>query len=90
MHEYLSWRAGDLDPYRLAAQTQVIRVVAMVAAKLGVDARRDRERQRIIEDLTRREFGSGDDLRLPMPIKRCDFGVVTGRYLAKIGLRACN
>jgi hypothetical protein len=30
MHEYPPWRADDLDPYRLAAQTQVIRVVAMV------------------------------------------------------------
>ena len=49
MHEYLSWPADDLDPYRLAAQTQVIRVVAMVAAKVGVEARRDRERQRILE-----------------------------------------
>ena len=28
MHDYLSWPAADLDPYRLAAQTQVIRVVA--------------------------------------------------------------
>ena len=35
MAEYLSWPAGGLDPYRLAAQTQVIRVVAMVAAKAG-------------------------------------------------------
>jgi hypothetical protein len=60
MHECLSWPADDLDPYRLAAQTQVIRVVAMVAAKVGVDARRDRERQRILEDLTRREFGAGE------------------------------
>src|SRR5215472_12613962 len=33
MREYLSWPAEGLDPYRLAAQTQVIRVVAMVAAK---------------------------------------------------------
>jgi hypothetical protein len=33
MHDYLSWPADGLDPYRLAAQTQVIRVVAMVAAK---------------------------------------------------------
>ena len=36
MAEYLSWPADALDPYRLAAQTQVIRVVAMVAAKAGV------------------------------------------------------
>ena len=33
MAEYLSWPADGLDPYRLAAQTQVIRVVAVVAAK---------------------------------------------------------
>jgi hypothetical protein len=32
MHDYLSWSADDLDPHRLAAQTQVIRVVVMVAA----------------------------------------------------------
>ena len=29
-----SWPAEGLDPYRLAVQTQVIRVVAMVAAKV--------------------------------------------------------
>ena len=57
MHDYLSWPADDLDPYRLAAQTQVIRVVAMVAAKVGVDARRERERDRILAEMTRREFG---------------------------------
>jgi hypothetical protein len=34
--EYLSWPADALDPYRLATQTQAIRVVAMVAAKAGV------------------------------------------------------
>jgi len=35
MHEYLSWPADKLDPYQLAGQTQVIRAVAMVAAKVG-------------------------------------------------------
>jgi hypothetical protein len=35
MREYLSWPPDDLDPHRLAAQVQVIRVVAMVAAKVG-------------------------------------------------------
>jgi hypothetical protein len=29
MREYLAWTADGLDPYRLAAQAQVIRVVAM-------------------------------------------------------------
>jgi hypothetical protein len=28
MHDYLSWPADGLDPYRLAAQAQVVRVVA--------------------------------------------------------------
>jgi hypothetical protein len=55
MHKYLSWPADGFDPYRLAAQTQVIHVVAMVAAKVGVKARRDRDRQRLLEDLMRRE-----------------------------------
>ena len=35
MAEYLSWPADGLDPYRLAAQTQVIRVVTVVGAKAG-------------------------------------------------------
>jgi hypothetical protein len=57
MHDYLSWPADGLDPYRLAAQTQVIRVVAVVAAKVGVEAHRERERERILSEMTRREFG---------------------------------
>jgi hypothetical protein len=52
MHDYLSWPADGLDPYRLAAQTQVIRVVAMVAAKVGVEARRKRDRDRVLEALS--------------------------------------
>jgi hypothetical protein len=48
MHDYLSWPADGLDPCRLSAQTQVIRVVAMVAAKVGVEAGRNRERDRVL------------------------------------------
>jgi hypothetical protein len=59
MHDYLSWPADELDPYRLAAQTQVIRVVAMVAAKVWREAARERERQRVLQELAAREFGSG-------------------------------
>ena len=40
---------------RLAAQVQVIRVVAMVAAKVGGEAARERNRQHILEELARRE-----------------------------------
>jgi hypothetical protein len=50
----LSWHADDLDPYRLAAQTQVIRVVAMLAAKLGDEARRERQRAHTVERLIRK------------------------------------
>jgi hypothetical protein len=52
MHDYLSWPADGLDPYRLAAQAQVIRVVAVVAAKVGVEARRERDRDRVLEKLS--------------------------------------
>jgi hypothetical protein len=52
MHDYLSWPADGLDPYRLAAQAQVIRVVAMVAAKVGVEARRARDRERAPKGLS--------------------------------------
>jgi hypothetical protein len=54
MHDYLSWPADGLDPYRLAAQTQVLRVVAMVAAKVGVEARREPDRDRVLEKLSLR------------------------------------
>jgi hypothetical protein len=53
MHDYLAWPADDLDPYRLAAQTQVIRVVGMVAAKVGDEARRERNRERVLGRLLR-------------------------------------
>jgi hypothetical protein len=60
MHDYHSWPADGLDPYRLAAQTQVIRVVAMVAAKVGVEARRERDRERVLAELMRDEFGTSN------------------------------
>src|SRR5262249_3240107 len=57
LHDYLSWPAADLDPHRLAAQTQVIRVVVMVAAKVGDEARLQRDRDRMLAELSAREFG---------------------------------
>src|SRR4029077_11806106 len=53
MHDYLSWPVDDLDPHRLAAQTQVIRVIAVVAAKVGDEARSERDRQRALGHLIR-------------------------------------
>jgi hypothetical protein len=56
MHDYLAWPADGLDPYRLAAQAQVLRVVVTVAAKAGIEAHRERDRQRVLKELARR-FG---------------------------------
>jgi hypothetical protein len=54
MREYLTWPPDGLDPYRLAAQTQVIRVLAMVAAKAGIQADSEeakRFRQALLDDM---------------------------------------
>jgi hypothetical protein len=53
MHDYLSWPADGLDPCRLAAQTQAVRVIVMVAAKVGVEAARGRERERVLAEMAR-------------------------------------
>ena len=53
MFDYLSWPPDNLDPHRLAAQAQVVRVVAMVAAKVGVEARRSPEREQALQALIR-------------------------------------
>ena len=53
MHDYLFWPADGLDPYRLAAQTQIIRVVEMIAAKVGDEARRQRNRAAVFEAMSR-------------------------------------
>jgi hypothetical protein len=56
MHEYLSWPADGLDAYRLAAQTQIIRVLAGVAAKAGI-------RQADSEEMKRFRQAMLDDMR---------------------------
>jgi hypothetical protein len=53
MHDYLSWSADGLDPCRLAAQTQAVRVITMVAARVGVEAARGRERERVLAAMAR-------------------------------------
>jgi hypothetical protein len=57
MHDILSWRAAELDPYRLSAQWQVARVVLMIGTKYVLDADRDRQRSRALEELARRFNG---------------------------------
>jgi hypothetical protein len=56
MHDYLAWPADQLDMHRLAAQTQVMRVIMMAATKAGIEARRERDRQRALKDLLRRWY----------------------------------
>jgi hypothetical protein len=47
--------------------TQVLRVILMIGVRalldgtLGREAARDRDRQRALEELTLREFGTGDE-----------------------------
>ena len=63
MAEILSWGPLlELDPAQLNAVVTITRVVLLVAAKAGLlTAPCERERQRILSDLTRREFGAGDE-----------------------------
>jgi len=53
MYDYLSWPPDNLDPHRLAAQQQTVRIVAMIAARAGVEARRSREREQALQALVR-------------------------------------
>ena len=54
--EDLSYR-GD-DPHRLAARTSARHDVMMICAKYAIEMSRERERERILSELTRREFGA--------------------------------
>jgi hypothetical protein len=66
--EILSWGpVTELDPLRLSFQMQVIRILLRIGLKAVLDgtlareAARERDRQRILEGLARREFGASDD-----------------------------
>lgn len=48
MHDYMACPAYGLDPCGLAAQAQVIHVIAMVAPKAGVEAGHGRARERVL------------------------------------------
>ena len=62
--EILSWGPiTDLDPLRLSFLMQVMRIFLRIGLKAALDgtlareATRDRDRQRILSEMTRREFG---------------------------------
>jgi hypothetical protein len=65
-HEILSWHVGDLDSHRLNVLTQVLRVILMIGARalldgrLGREAARERDRERILAELMRCEFGTSN------------------------------
>jgi hypothetical protein len=60
-HEILSWRVGELDSHRLNVLTQVLRVIPMIGARalldgrLGREAARERDRERILAEMAQRE-----------------------------------
>jgi hypothetical protein len=58
----LSWGPfTDLDPLRLSFQMQVMRIVLQIGLKAVLDGmlarEATRERERILSEMTRREFG---------------------------------
>jgi hypothetical protein len=60
-HEIPSWRVSEIDRQRLNVLTQVLRIILMIGVralldgKLGREAARDRDRERILAELARRE-----------------------------------
>jgi hypothetical protein len=66
--EILSWGpVTELDPLRLSFQTQVMRVFLRIGLKAVLDgtlareAVRERERERILSEMRRREFGANGE-----------------------------
>jgi hypothetical protein len=65
-YKILSWPLAGLDPARLSMKIQVIRIVfricvkAMLDGTLERDAARERDRERILAELMRSEFGTSN------------------------------
>ena len=60
MAEILSWGPLlELEPAQLNAVVTIARVVLLISARAGLfeNAQHERERQRILSEMTRREFG---------------------------------
>jgi hypothetical protein len=59
VYEIMSWPIGELDPFRLSVRMQATRVVFAIClkgfldGKLGREAARERDRQRMLEELIR-------------------------------------
>ena len=56
---------GD-DPHRLAARTSARHDVMMICAKYAIEMSRERERDRVVAELWRKEFGDRDEASEPV------------------------
>ena len=56
MHDILAWSPNELDPYRLGVLAQVALTILKIGVKAGLHEKADRERdrQRMLEELARR------------------------------------
>jgi hypothetical protein len=65
--EIMSWPIGELDPVRLSVRMQVTRTIftlclkAVLDGTLGREAARERNRERVLAEMARCEFGTSDE-----------------------------
>ena len=66
LYEIMSWPIGELDPFRLSVRMQVTRTIFTICLKavldgtLGRDAARERNRERLLAEMVRAEFGTSN------------------------------
>jgi hypothetical protein len=66
LYEIMSWPIGELDPVRLSVRMQVTRTIFTICLKavldgtLGRDAARERNRERLLAEMVRAEFGTSN------------------------------
>jgi hypothetical protein len=66
LYEIMSWTIGELDPFRLSVRIQATRVVFTICLKAVLDGRlsreaaRERDRERLLAEMMRSEFGTSN------------------------------
>jgi hypothetical protein len=67
LYEIMSWPIGELDPFGLSVRMQVTRTIFTICLKavldgtLGREAARERNRERLLAEMVRAEFGTSDE-----------------------------
>jgi hypothetical protein len=67
IEEIMSWPIAELDPVRLSVRMQVTRTIFTICLKaaldgtLGREAARERNRERLLAEMVRAEFGTSDE-----------------------------